>query len=459
MKQTLGGKTTVRRAGREGTGHSPTTLAIRWVFPATDGALSQLDAPRTTIGRGEQCSTRLEGDDISRLHAEVVWSDSIAIIRDCGSTNGVRVNGATVQDYRLQAGCVVRLGGWVGIAVEAPRGTVEMPPIFDEVASGVFAGPRLRSSLDVARRVAKSDLPLVVEGETGTGKERVARAVHAWSERTGPFIAINCAALPESIAEAELFGYRRGAFTGAEQASLGHFRSAEGGTILLDEISDLPMALQAKVLRVIEQREVVPLGESRPVALDVRIIAAAQNPLLASVQAGRFRADLLARLEGETIVLPPLRERREDICFLFRQLWRQHAHGDPPGLEADLVERLCLYHWPFNVRELDLLVRRMLAQHGGQGNLNCSRLPARFLSPPPSAQAGIAAPPDQPSHPKRSGPAEDSRDYLALVGQLRTHRGNLARAATAVGISRQRAYRLLQTHPELDLEDFRDGHG
>ena len=256
------------------------------------------------------------------------------MIADLGSRNGVRVNGRAVPSARLGLGDVVRLGGWIGVVTATP-GELE------EIAPGLWGGAGLQEALATLRQAAASDLPIVLEGETGTGKEVVAGALHRWSGRAGPLVAVNCAALPESLAEGELFGYRRGAFTGADRASPGFFRSAEGGTLLLDEVSDLPLALQAKLLRVLEQREVQPLGETRPVPIDVRIVVAGQQPLMEVVRAGRFRADLLARLDGLTVRLPPLRERREDVIPLFSHLLREIGQGRAPAIESDFAERLC----------------------------------------------------------------------------------------------------------------------
>src|SRR5262249_14740392 len=153
-----------------------------------------------------------------------------------------------------------------------------------EVAPGLWGGAALEAAMEPLRRAAASDLPVVLEGETGTGKEVVARTLHGWSGRPGQMLAVNCAALPEGLAEAELFGYRRGAFTGADRASPGFFRSAESGTLLLDEVSDLPLPIQAKLLRVLEQREVQPLGEVRPLPVDVRLVVAGQQSLAKAVQ-------------------------------------------------------------------------------------------------------------------------------------------------------------------------------
>src|SRR6187399_474840 len=249
-------------------------LSLVWVFPlaAPDIVLVGAGQRAVAIGRDEASDVKLSGDGVSRKHAVIRLGTTTTapLIEDQESRNGVRVNGHLVRSAELAPGDVVRLGGWVGVVTDAPGP-------FQEVAPGLWGGAALESALSPLRRAAASDLPVVLEGETGTGKEVVARTLHGWSGRSGPMLAVNCAALPEGLAEAELFGYRRGAFTGAERASLGFFRSAEGGTLLLDEVSDLPLVVQAKLLRALEQRAVQPLGETLPVPVDVRIVVAGQS--------------------------------------------------------------------------------------------------------------------------------------------------------------------------------------
>jgi transcriptional regulator with PAS, ATPase and Fis domain len=213
----------------------------------------------------------------------------------------------------------------------------------------------------------------------------VARAIHDWSGRSGAFVAVNCAAIPEGLAEAELFGYRKGAFTGAEQAAVGYFRAAHGGTLLLDEVADLPLAVQAKLLRVIEQSDVQPLGESRATPVDVRIVAASLTSLARRVEEGAFRGDLFARLNGVTITLPSLVQRKDEVCGLFFELMRQRNGGVLLAVEAPLLDRLLQYAWPGNVRELDLLIRRLLGLHGHEGKLRVAHLSGTALEEPVAA--------------------------------------------------------------------------
>ena len=443
----------IRGAGRDG-------LALVWVFPLPDQPPIPLDrgagpGAELTIGRDAACDVVLEGGDISRRHAALRWTgaDAGAALHDLGSRNGIRINGRAVASGVLAAGDVVRVDGWIGVATAQPGALAEIAP-------GLHGGAALARAVAPLRQAAPSDLPIVLEGETGTGKEVVARAIHVWSGRRGPFVALNCAALPEALAEGELFGYRKGAFTGADKASPGVFRSAEAGTLLLDEVSDLPLALQAKLLRVLEQREVQPLGETRPVPIDVRIVVAGQLSLLDASRTGRFRPDLLARLEGMTVRLPPLRDRREDIAPLFSQLLRGIGGAGPvPAIDGDVVERLCLYDWPFNVRELVQLVRRLLVLRASETTLRAEDLPDRIgqqvaaaAPPPAAAPAPVAAPPRRTG---RRVPAAELPDVPALVAALRAAGGNVTRAAAMLGITRQRAYRLMDTNA-VDLDALRD---
>jgi transcriptional regulator with PAS, ATPase and Fis domain len=269
---------------------------------------------------------------------------------------------------------------------------------------------------------------------------------------------VNCAALPVDLAEAELFGVRKGAFTGAHAASAGLFRAAHGGSLFLDEILELPSALQAKLLRALQEGRVRPVGETHDVAVDVRIIAATQEPLPRAVDEQRFRADLHARLDGLTIALPPLRQRREDIVPLFHFFAGQQGVGTP-ALDGRFVEALCTYDWPLNVRELQLLTRRLLSVHGDERELRRSHLPERMtsgeaLTPVPEVAEVHARAPQAGSR-RVWKKADDVTEFDSLVAALRHHGGSVAKAAAAVGLSRNRAYRVLSAHPEFSLNDLR----
>jgi transcriptional regulator of acetoin/glycerol metabolism len=452
------GTTTITEASAPSHGEGAQTLILVWLFPHAGipaVPLSPQGEGEWLIGRDPACAIRLEGNDVSRRHAAIrrTAADAAPQIVDLGSRNGIHVNGSTVASAKLACGDVVRVGGWVGVVAAAPSA-------FGEIAPGLLGGAVFQAAVAPLRQVAPSSLTIVLEGETGTGKEIVTHSVHAWSGRTGPLAAVNCAALPEGLAEGELFGYRRGAFTGADRASPGFFRSAEGGTLLLDEVSDLPLPLQAKLLRVLQEGEVQPLGETRPVPVDVRIVVASQQPLMDAVREGRFRADLLARLDGITVRLPPLRQRKEDVPHLFSHLLREWTQGRAPAVECDLVERLCVHDWPFNVRELVQLVRQLLVLHPGESLLRASHLPARIGTPAVDSSApSVAAPVGKGN--TRSEPVRASAEPVelpTLLSALRAAGGNVARAAAMLGITRQRAYRMMESHA-VDLEAIRGEEG
>ena len=405
-------------------------LVLRWSFPDPDRPVRPL-VKGFTLGRDPSCMVRLDGEGVSRLHAEVRAQGDHFVLRDNNSTNGTYLGGQPIQEQRIVPGMVLRVGSWVGLF--EMRSTDALDSASFDIGPGLRGGPALREALEPARRAAGSTLPIIVCGETGTGKEVASRAIHDWSERRGEFCAINCAALPEQLVEGELFGYRRGAFTGADRNSLGYFRRAHQGTLLLDEINELPLATQAKLLRVLQEQELVPLGETQPVAIDVRVIVAAQAPLGEAVAAKRFREDLYMRLRGLELHLPPLRDRLGDVPELFQSFLQKHATTAPPPPEPKLVESLLLYSWPGNVRELELVARRLLAVHGGEPILRRRFLPDHVLLPP------------------TTGASEAPLDLSRLAAALRRHGGNLTKACAELSISRQRAYRLLDGESVKDF--------
>jgi transcriptional regulator with PAS, ATPase and Fis domain len=281
--------------------------------------------------------------------------------------------------------------------------------------------------------VAKATLACIITGESGSGKERVARYVHENSGRNGMFVAVNCAAIPESLAESELFGYRRGAFTGADVDRPGAFQQAHRGTLLLDEIADLSLPVQAKLLRALEEGAVRPLGASKLVDVDVRVLAASPTSLERLVDEGRFRGDLYARLDGVTLRVPPLRERQEEILPLFSRAFAARAGGGP-RLCPEAAEALLVYSWPFNVRELNQVAHRMAVLHGHLPRLTREHLPDQLVRQ-------VLHNPRADAH---QSPADAQREQLRCLDQaLMQNDGNLSRAAKALGISRGRAYRLL----------------
>lgn len=293
----------------------------------------------------------------------------------------------------------------------------------------IARSPSIRAVFHEARRAAGADVPVLIRGESGTGKEVLARQIHAWSpRRDGPFEALNCAAMPETLMESELFGHVRGAFTGADKDRPGRFELAAGGTLLLDELGEMPATLQAKLLRVLEDRKVRRLGDSVDRAVDVRLVAATHVDLAAAVKDGRFREDLLYRLDVIPLVLPPLRERPEDILALAEAFLatRGGAHGKP-GKLAPATERCLLGHaWPGNIRELRNTITRAAIMARGPLILPTD-LPAPLRSSPPPQAAATGA---------LIGSLEDIQKR-AILEALEATEGNRTHAAKRLGISRR----------------------
>jgi transcriptional regulator with PAS, ATPase and Fis domain len=410
---------------------------LRWVWPF-ENQVTVLSANPALLGRDAGAATQLDTPQVSRRHAEVRVEKRGCSVVDLGSKNGVFVNGVRATRAELGEGDVLRLGDCVAVLeFVSPVGL----PGFGHLHTGILGGAALREVLGRARKVAESPLNVLILGETGTGKECFARALHAFSGRTGPFLAVNCANYDENTANAELFGYKKGAFTGADNASPGHLRAAHGGTLFLDELPELSLAIQAKLLRAIEQREVLSLGETQARPVDVRFLSASQTPLSQAVASGRFRADLRARLEGTVIELPSLCLRRADVVPLFRELLLRHGFNEKPRLEPKLAERLCLYDWPLNVRELENLARRVASEHANEAELTLERMRdvLRFDEPAPGPEENLVA-----GTARRSAPAYSGEELSALTEALERHGGNLTRAADELGITRPKAYRMLR---------------
>lgn len=414
------------------------SLWISWLGPDGEHQESQLSQLPLRIGRESTNEVVLGGNEVSRRHAQIVMGSPGWIITDMSSRNGLLLNGERQASGLLQHGTVLRLGDWVGVVA---RGIVQS---FHEVAPGLWGSLELERALVPARVAAPSRLSLIVEGETGTGKELAARAIHAWSRLGGAFVAVNCAALTESLLEAELFGNVRGAFTGALTDRLGHLREADGGLLLLDEIGELALSAQAKLLRALQEQEVTPLGTSKRIPVCLRVVAATHRNLRQMAQAGTFRADLLARLEGLVIRLPALRERRVDIVPLFRAFAAMQLGKPAPSLSAELVSALSLYGWPGNVRELKQCADRTAILHGSLAKWGVHQVGQGSLAATPSAAPKTTAP--MPG--KRSVSRGDLTRALEAANGIVTH------AASTLEISKQTFYKLLADH-DIDVSPYR----
>ena len=343
-------------------------------------------------------------------------------------------------------------GQRVVVRAPAPRRNpvAVAPPEQDALAALDTGDSAWRAVADKARRVCGKPIPLLLHGESGVGKELFARAVHDSSPRRHrPFVAINCAALPEHLIESELFGYSPGAFTGArKEGSLGRLREADGGTLFLDEIGDMPLALQTRLLRVLQERQVTPLGGGAPVAVDFALICATHQPLREAAEAGRFRADLYYRLNGLTLILPALRQRI-DFEALTRKLLNE-VGGEPPlSIAPDLLRALAAYPWPGNLRQYASVLRTAIALlDAGETTVDWPHMPDDMLPlmrPPARPRAVPASTPTSTTTAPTMGPDQKLADIsrAAVQQAIQNARGNLSAAARQLGISRQTLYRKL----------------
>jgi two-component system response regulator FlrC len=314
-------------------------------------------------------------------------------------------------------------------------------------AEGVIAeDPRSRDVLLLASRVARTDATVLLTGESGTGKEVFARYIHDQSARArGPFVAINCAAIPDSLLEATLFGHERGAFTGAQMSQAGKFEQANGGTLLLDEISEMPLGLQAKLLRVLQEREVERVGGKRPVALDIRVLATSNRDMVAEVKAGRFREDLYYRLNVFPLAIPALRERPGDILPLARYFLSLHGNraGRVARLDPPAEAKLAAYDWPGNVRELENVIQRAVilapTENIGQDSLLLTMPTGVSVVPPAAVEVPVAASPGSSPANIKDLERQHILETLAKVG------GSRKKAVELLGISeRTLRYKLAQ---------------
>ena len=330
------------------------------------------------VGRGADNVIRVEDPSVSRHHAVLHVGDTVEV-EDLGSANGtmlVRSAHASVEDettggashalpqgerHTLEVGDVLRVGQVV--LVLQRKGRTSMPaPAVGTPGQPVLVDPEMRRAYELLKRAAATEISVLLLGETGAGKEVMAETVHRWSLRSdGPFLKLNCAALTDTLLESELFGHERGAFTGAHAAKVGLLESTDGGTVFLDEIGEISAGLQAKLLRVLEERAVIRVGSTKPRRINVRFVTATNRDLAARVQGGHFRSDLYYRISGLVIRIPPLRQRPSEIEPLARHFLREFSAraGQPvPTVSASALGKLLAHDWPGNVRELRNVMER-----------------------------------------------------------------------------------------------------
>jgi hypothetical protein len=419
--------------------------------PSLGGMAFDLSGVReVVIGRGGPLGATASGPGSARIdvpdgtmsgaHARLVPApDGSVALEDLGSRNGTRVHGTAVTR------AVLREGDWFvvgrsGFVVRQVTGNIPSQPFRVGVGGQLTTFvPGLAQTFQTAADLSPSRVPILLLGETGVGKEVVAQQIHALSRRPGRFVAVNCAALPETLVESELFGYRRGAFSEAREDRAGLIRGADQGTLLFDEVGDLPLGSQAKLLRVLQDGQVLALGAAAPVQVDLRVLAATQQSLDELVRAGRFRADLLGRLGGFTITLSPLRERNLDLGLLVATLLERHAGAAAADyrLTADACCALLERRWPLNVRELERVLQAAVELARDKKEIGVEHL---------GAEPRLAAP----------GELSPAALEAELRRLLRVRGGNISAVARELGKARMQVHRWM-TQFGIRPEEFREG--
>ncbi|MFK7928484.1 MAG: sigma 54-interacting transcriptional regulator [Myxococcota bacterium] len=418
----------------------------------SEGLAFTTDRDIVRLGSSPNNDVVLDDDTVSRSHAEIVRTRDGVLLRDLSSTNGSFVGPIRVREVFLPDEQSFRLGR-TELSFQSEDEVVDIVPTVEDRLEGLVGqSVAMRAVFAVVERVAPTNLTVLVTGETGTGKELVSRSIHERSSRKdGPFEVFDCGAVAQSLVEAELFGHERGAYTGAHQSRAGVFERANGGTVFLDELGELPPPVQAALLRVLEQREVRRVGGQNVRPVDVRVVAATNRDLRDEVEAGRFREDLYYRLAVVELHLPPLRDRTEDLPLLIDHLLRgaEFPHTVSSASPA-VLEAFEAWRWPGNVRELRNILLRSIPFTNGS-SLGLEALPAalRLAGSEPDASSddeGLALPgPDVPFHDAKERIMEAfEKHYLQTL--MERSDGNLSRAARLAGVDRKTVARLLKRH-------------
>jgi DNA-binding NtrC family response regulator len=399
------------------------------------------------VGKATENDLVVTDDTVSRVHFEIVRDAKGYLLRDLRSTNGTFLDGAEIKEAYIRAGAVISAG-----AAELKFSPFEerieiLPSEKEELGPMVGRSTRMREIFGLIERIAPTDATVLIEGETGTGKDMIARTLHDLSRRhRGPFIVVDCGAVAGTLIESELFGHEKGSFTGAIATRQGAFELADRGTVFLDELGELSLDLQPKLLRVIEQRELRRVGGSRTIKVDLRILAATRKDLRSEVEKGKFREDLYFRLNVVPIVAPALRERREDIPLMVELFLRQLGGPDRAGptLSEQTMAALAAHDWPGNVRELRNVIERALALGGDAGAL-VAPLGDRSTAAGSRGAMPVEFAPGLPFRDEKERWNEQfERRYLTWL--LRRAEGNISKAARDADMDRKYLHKLLKKY-------------
>ena len=402
------------------------------------GLALTLDRPRVRVGSGADCELRLGDTAVSRHHFELQATEAGYLLRDLGSTNGTLADGVRVLRALLTGDTTLELGQ-TALRLRPTDKVIELPLSRRGQLGGLLGrSAAMRRVFAMLEAAAPSDSTVLLQGESGTGKEVAAEAIHSLSARgEGPLVVVDCGAIPAGLMESELFGHQRGAFSGADRARAGALEQAHRGTLFLDEVGELPLELQPRLLRFLESGQVKRLGATRHRQVDARVVAATNRLLPNEVQEGRFRQDLYYRLAVVCVELPPLRDRPEDVLLLAHHFAGSFT-ADPTELITDeLAGLLAAYHWPGNARELRNVVERMAVAP----ELGLASLRQDHGASPQS----IGALEDLPFHEARRR-WQDAFERQYLGRALERAGGVVSRAADEAGLPRQTMHRLLKQH-------------
>jgi DNA-binding NtrC family response regulator len=421
------------------------------------GLVRDVEAAVIRIGARRGNDVQLSDSKVSGLHCEIRLDDRGYRLRDLDSTNGTYVSSLRINDVYIAGGAQIALGG-TRLKFEPLGESIEIELAdTDRFGSMIGRSVKMREMFARLEKLSRADTTVLVTGETGAGKELVAEALHDHSPRKdGPFVVLDCGSIPPNLIESELFGHERGAFTGATASYAGAFERAHGGTVFLDEIGELPLAMQPKLLRVLERKEVRRVGGTKTIEVDVRIVAATNRDLGVEVNRGRFREDLYYRLAVARVHVPPLRERKDDLPLLIDHILATTPGGESASIAQETIDLMMKHDWPGNVRELRNVIERAVLLAEAPDSEDALR---RAPVPAPRSEPSITVTPSQTQtaaegqmtvpvdvsipfkNAKQNVISEFERRYISRL--LAQHDGNISAAARAAGIDRMSIHKML----------------